>query len=72
MKLWVVSGEVTISISTIVEAGTKKEAMSKAENHAMQGLCHQCSNGAKLGDETWCTSGELDGEPVILRAEVCE
>jgi hypothetical protein len=59
MKTWRVVGEVTISVHTEVEAETEAEAREKALDHGMQQFCHSCCNDQ---EETWTTSGELDGE----------
>ena len=62
-----VTAEVTISISTLVEAKTARGALKQAKERGMVSLCHQCA----LGDDKqeWVTSGELDGEPRNLRVE---
>ena len=52
--------EITISMSVEVEADSLDEAMQKAGEAPVQGLCHQCSHGEP---ECWNTSGELDGDP---------
>ncbi len=62
-----VSGSVTISVYTEVEATSKAEAVRLAQEHPMQSFCHQCSTGSP--DEEWTTSGELDGEPTDVRVE---
>lgn len=65
MKYRVV-GQVTISVHVDVEAKNPKEAKALAQEAGMQHLCHACSTG---DEGTWCTSGELDGEPEITGVE---
>lgn len=65
-KRYRVSAEMTISVSTVVEATSEAKALEAALDVPVQSLCHQCSNGA---DDEWSTSGELDGAPRNLRAE---
>lgn len=66
MKTFRVTAEVTISMSTLVEAVSAAAARKEALNRGMVSLCHQCATGNDR--EEWITSGELDGEPVELRA----
>ena len=68
MKKWMVQAEVTISMHTVVEAFSEKEAVEEAMSRGVIGLCHQCSRSESEGSE-WVTSGELDGEPMN---PVCE
>ena len=59
MPRFLVSGEVTITISVYVEADDAEAAKTQAlEEAPMQGLCYQCSKGR---DDEW-SIGELDGE----------
>lgn len=67
-KRWLVTGEVTISVHTIVEAETEVEAKLLADNRMMPSLCHHCGNDDGNTEE-WRTSGELDGAPNGLSAE---
>jgi hypothetical protein len=60
-------GTVTISVSVIVEAKSKTDALRLAGDAPMMSLCYSCSRGE---DGTWCTSGELDGEAAIDRDRV--
>lgn len=69
-KRWFVSAEVTISVRTVVEASSEREAIAAAMDQPMQSFCHQCSNGEE--DREWVTSGELDGDLAQLRAELEE
>ena len=62
-----ISAEVTVSIHTYVEAGSAKEAIANCSAD-MPHLCHQCATND--GDGQWSLSGELDGEPRDLRAEI--
>jgi len=68
-KRFAVSGEVTISICVIVEAGTKEQAIELARDAPMMTLCHRCGDGASVHDFEWRTNGDLDGEPAKLSAE---
>lgn len=68
MKKYLVTGLVTISVHTFVEASSSEEAREKALDHPMVGLCHQCAGGKD--QEEWVTSGELDGEVEIVNVEV--
>ena len=63
-KMYTIAGECTISIRTIVEANSKREALKKARDRAMESIHGQ-------GDQhnEWVTSGELDGVPEKLRIE---
>jgi hypothetical protein len=67
MPRYLVSGQVTISVCTEVEASSGKEAIRKAQDHGMMSLCHSCSSGEPT--EEWVTSGELDGEVVEIYVE---
>lgn len=63
-----VTAEITISVSTDVEATSKAEAIKLARDQPMMSFCHQCSRGEP--EIEWVTSGELDGIPRCLRAEL--
>lgn len=67
MKRYRVQAEVTIALTTVVVAKSKKEAKALAEEAPMITLCRQCASG----DETteWVTSGSLDGDIENLTAE---
>ncbi len=67
LKTYRVVGLVTISMSTLVKARSKKEALVEAGERGLLGLCHQCASGEQ--DVEWVTSGELDGEPKDMVAE---
>ncbi len=67
MKEFVVVANVTISVHTRIRARSAAAAIEEASGRGMPTLCHQCAGGNP--DEDWCTSGELDGEPVKLRIE---
>lgn len=66
-KTFRVTGHVTISVSTVVEAKNAEEAIDKAAEHGMQSFCHQCSS--EDDKSQWVIGGELDGEVVEMRAE---
>lgn len=67
MPRYRVSGVMTISISTLIEASTEKEAVEFAAEQPVMSLCHQCASGEDTKE--WVTMGELDGEPDELVAE---
>ena len=50
-------GSGTISLHFEVEAGSLGEAIEKAKDAPIMGLCYQCS---RADQEMWVTSGELD------------
>lgn len=66
-RKWIVTGEVTISVLTEVEAASEAEAKSIANERGMMSFCHKCARGNP--SEEWSTSGELDGEPRKIEAE---
>ena len=68
MKRYRVAAEMTISVSTVVEAKTRAEAIKKAQERPVVRLCYQCARGA--AETEWVTSGELDGEPQRLVADL--
>lgn len=59
-----VVAEMTISVSTVVEASSEAEAIEIAQDRYPETLHVQ-------GDDTveWCTSGELDGTPKNFTVE---
>ena len=58
-KRYSVSGVITISVHTEVEACSPEEARRIAtEEHGIMSLCHQCAKGSPT--EEWVTSGEFD------------
>lgn len=63
MKTYRVEATCTISLSTLVMAGSKKEAIAIARRRNLEAIHSQ-------GDvrEEWVSSGELDGMPQALRA----
>jgi hypothetical protein len=64
VKRYRVTADVTISVSVVVHAKSKKGAVAAAEELPMMKLCHQCASNAHIADgEEWATSGELDGTP---------
>jgi hypothetical protein len=64
-----VNGEVTISVSVVVDAATPEQARKLALRAPMQTLCGSCSRGE---DDEWSTSGELDGDVTIQQNGVEE
>ena len=70
MPRFIVTGEMTISVHTEVEADTMGEAIKIADGRPAMGPCYHCARSAsEESEEEWRTSGELDGMPVNLRAE---
>jgi hypothetical protein len=69
MSRYRIDGFVTVSISTYVEADSEKEAIENCEA-SLPNLCHKCASND--GDDQWSLSGELDGEPFALTAEIDE
>jgi hypothetical protein len=67
---YVVTAEVTISISTVVHAPSPERAKEIAEDRPMLVLCNQCAGGDERSE--WVTSGALDGDPKLLGAELHE
>jgi hypothetical protein len=65
---YIVTAQLTISISTDVEASSPREAKQLALERPIMSLCYQCARG-EPGEE-WVTSGELDGAPTRLSVEV--
>lgn len=63
LKRYRVISEVTISMSVVVEARDEIHARELASEAPMMSLCHQCAHGE---DDCWSTSGEFDGEPIIV------
>jgi hypothetical protein len=63
LKQYLVSAEVTISVYTRVVASTKREARKIASELPLPEIYERPS-----GVE-WRTSGELDGEPMIVSVE---
>lgn len=59
MRTYRVSGTMTISVMTDVEATSKAHARRLADEREPMTLCHQCADGPI--DQAWVTSGELDG-----------
>jgi len=68
MATYRVTGVLTISVSTKVLAKSADEAIARAMLRGVQRLCYQCANGEDTVE--WVTSGELDGTPEELAAEV--
>ena len=65
MMKYIISGHMTVSCWTEVEADTKKEALLEAENREAGGLCH---NAIYPGhDECW--HFDIDGEPTHIRID---
>ncbi len=62
MKTYLVTSAITITVHTKVEASSKKEAKMIALERGVMGLCYQCGGSNRI-NESWVTSGELDGSP---------
>jgi hypothetical protein len=70
MPKYTVTADVTISVSTVVEAHSPAKAKQLAAERSLIDLCSQCSSGDPSSE--WVTSGALDGEPRRLHAEIEE
>jgi hypothetical protein len=68
MARYRISGQVTISIYTDVEADSPDAAIEEAEGRAMKRLCWSCGD-SRGSDEEWVTSGELDGTAQEMKCE---
>lgn len=71
MPKYIVSANVTISLYTIVDAESKEDAIAIAEDR------NNCVLGSpkmfgQSPEYVWCHSGELDGFPFDLSAEIDE
>lgn len=60
---------VTVSISTYVEANSEREAIENCDA-TLTSLCNECASNDGNGE--WSLSGEHDGEPFGLTAEIDE
>jgi hypothetical protein len=69
--IYLVSGQVTISITTLVEADSPEEAKEIAADRQMQ-MVDDVGRHGQTPEEVWCHSGELDGEAQINRVEEYE
>jgi hypothetical protein len=67
MPKFIVTGHVTISVNTDVEAKSAAEAKRIAAGRGLMTFCHQCATGEPHLE--WVTSGELDGEVRITGTE---
>jgi len=61
-----INAEVTMSISTIVEADSEEEALQIAKDRPMCTLSEPWRHGC-TEDDSWVHSGEIDGEPCAAR-----
>ena len=66
MGKYTVRAEVTISVSTDVEADSEKEAVIEA---AQRPMCTLYATNQNDPDTEWVTSGELDGTPCLFKVE---
>lgn len=66
MTRYRVCGEMTISVYVEVNAASENEAKRIARQAPIMSLCHQCAQGE---DDSWSTSGELDGTVRISGVE---
>lgn len=66
-KTFSLTASVTISLHATVEASSLKEALQKALDCEMETLI--TDNWCSEDQDTWLTSGELDGEPFDITAE---
>lgn len=68
MKTYLISGTVTISVHTEVEAGSPREAREIAESRGFCPLGIPEQHGSSP-EEDWCHSGEIDGEVENINVE---
>lgn len=66
-KIYVVTAEVTISLSKEISASSAEAAVEIAKGLRLSQLCWQCAGDQD--DETWDLSGELDGTPMHIEIE---
>lgn len=66
---YAVTGVVTISIWTTVEAESEEDAVFEAEGRPMMNFCHYCASSDS--SKRWVAS-ELDGTPYDLSVEPAE
>jgi hypothetical protein len=64
-----VEAQVTISISTVVHARDSRHAIELARKQSMPEITEQGRHDPDP-EESWITSGELDGEPKDLIASL--
>lgn len=69
LKRYRVTGEVTISVQTIVMARSEKHARKVAGEASMQQFCNGCASDPDHEDPEWRTTGELDGTAKIVEVE---
>jgi hypothetical protein len=69
MATYRVNAQVTISVSTLVEADSSRAAIEIAESRSMPSLCFACGGTEDSEREEWSLGGDLDGEPTELFAE---
>ena len=67
-KQFMVSGEVTIAVHTIVEAEDATQARERAMTRGIKSLCWRCDS-SHGDDEEWCPGGGLDGEVTITHVD---
>ncbi len=68
MKKYRLSAQVTISLSTIVEAESEEQAIEIADGRPMCSLpSHEHSGDSE--DEVWVHSGEIDGTACHITVE---
>lgn len=67
MATYQLKANITISLTTIVEADSKEDALDQALDRSLIHLCHQCAGGHP--EEEWVTSGELDGSPTGIEVD---
>lgn len=70
MKKWRLVATATITLITDVEADSVEDAREIADKRGIQSVCHKCSG--KNREHVWSLTGELDGEPDLLKGEEIE
>ena len=58
MPKYQIVGCITVGVFTTVEAENEQEALEKAEERSVQGLCRQCVS-SENDEELWCLSDNI-------------
>jgi len=70
MATFHLTAEVTISVTTTIEADSEEQAREKATALGLPTLCYQCSRaGEDPEDGYWNVGSELDGEATIIECD---
>jgi hypothetical protein len=71
MPRYILNGQITISITGVVEADNAAEALAMAEDMQVPNLCQSCTRTHGPDESTWDVD-ELDGAAQEVTAEVEE